>query len=639
MNVCSALKTIVPDQVCAFVGTGDYVEIPPDCTFLEGEPVTYANLLSVLNQSGAEFGGSIPPGYTRLEYLEASGMQFIDTGIATDGTYTISARMQLFSSSKDVWGRRSNNGGEAGSALPYGNSVLNTYDATKVVINYVWRGYNRNSPFDLKQTHDYVVTEGQQAFIVDGVSQTVSSMNPWSVKAANLDNLSHFLFWTNVSNGVARLGKAIASIYSFSMADGEGNVVLDLVPILDADGTPCMYDKVSRKCFYNKGTGSFIAGMTLRQLPALLHLPRVTSGELTLSLPWEAQLIASGAPAILEEVKNRGWTLIVQYAEPDTESAVYNKYVACTNRSDVEAVNPNYRNDLTSDGKWFYPLPNMVSVTQKPEPWFFQGSPVTELDIELPKLTEAYYMFRNASKLKKARVSMPLLTDKQRSFFEDCPLEELYVYAPNLTNLEAFIIYAKLAEITEDMIVHGELTNLAFFGNRMPNLRRVALSLPKVTYMAHSFKDCGLLTSFECDLPSLSNAESSFRGSILNKESALRILNTIPSYSSGTHKLGLGVHIDHKTDEEVLTAIDNAEAKGWTLTVQWNGTATAAAASTYGLRKPPIYAKAATIERPDGITEQTLDWGHYVTNWEENGYTEFASLEEAYAHFNLTMPE
>jgi hypothetical protein len=103
--------------------------------------------------------------------------------------------------------------------------------------------------------------------------------------------------------------------------------------------------------------------------------------------------------------------------------------------------------------------------------------------------------------------------------------------------------------------------------------------------------------------------------------------------------LGLGIHIDHKTDEEVLTAIDNAEAKGWTLTVQWNGTATVAAASTYGLRKPPIYAKVDTIEHSDGATEQTLDWGHYVTNWEENGYMEFTSLEEAYAHFNLTMPE
>lgn len=199
----------------------------------------------------------LPGGFTELEYLESSGTQFIDTGIATDGTYTISARMQLFSSSKDVWGRRSNNGNEEGNSMPYGNSILNTYDDTKVVINYVWRGYNRNSPFDLKQTHDYVVTEGQKAFIVDGVSQTVSSLNSWSVKAANLDNLSHFLFWSNVSNDVTRLGKAIASIYSFSMQDGAGKVVLDLVPVLNIEGVPGMFDKINKQFYENKGSGIF----------------------------------------------------------------------------------------------------------------------------------------------------------------------------------------------------------------------------------------------------------------------------------------------------------------------------------------------------------------------------------------------
>jgi hypothetical protein len=41
------------------------------------------------------------------------------------------------------------------------------------------------------------------------------------------------------------------------------------------------------------------------------------------------------------------------------------------------------------------------------------------------------------------------------------------------------------------------------------------------------------------------------------------------------------------------------------------------------------------MELPDGTTENFLDWGHYVTNWEENGYTEFASVEEAEQHFNI----
>lgn len=199
----------------------------------------------------------LPVGFTELDFLESSGTQFIDTGIATDGTYTISARMQLFSSGKDVWGRRSNNGGEEGSALPYGNSVLSTYNETALVLNYVWRGYNRNSPFDIKQSHDYVVAEGQMTFKVDGVSQTISSLNLWPVKANNTDSISHFLFWTNVSNGVSRSGKALASVYSFSMQDGEGNVVLDLVPVLNTEGVPGMFDKINKQFYENKGSGIF----------------------------------------------------------------------------------------------------------------------------------------------------------------------------------------------------------------------------------------------------------------------------------------------------------------------------------------------------------------------------------------------
>jgi hypothetical protein len=89
----------------------------------------------------------------------------------------------------------------------------------------------------------------------------------------------------------------------------------------------------------------------------------------------------------------------------------------------------------------------------------------------------------------------------------------------------------------------------------------------------------------------------------------------------------------------VLAAIADAESKGWTLTVQWNGTATAQTASTFGLRKPPIYAKLGTMERLDGSTVSVLDWGHYVTNWEENGYQEFASVEEAEEYFNINQAE
>lgn len=153
----------------------------------------------------------------------------------------------------------------------------------------------------------------------------------------------------------------------------------------------------------------------------------------------------------------------------------------------------------------------------------------------------------------------------------------------------------------------------------------------------------------------------------LNKQSTLNVLNSIPLYTSGKHPLTIGIHIDHKYDPEINFALKMAdtnyeplnlpideetgefleptESKGWTLTIQWNGKVTENAypspQTTYSLRPQmiTIYAKLGEIENPNGEKESFLDWGHYVTNWEENGYQEFSSLEEAYEHFNLEFPK
>ncbi len=47
-------------------------------------------------------------------------------------------------------------------------------------------------------------------------------------------------------------------IYEFEII--YGGVHKYFIPILDINGTPCMYDKVEDKFYYNAGTGQFIAG-------------------------------------------------------------------------------------------------------------------------------------------------------------------------------------------------------------------------------------------------------------------------------------------------------------------------------------------------------------------------------------------
>ena len=98
----------------------------------------------------------------------------------------------------------------------------------------------------------------------------------------------------------------------------------EFVPVVDVLGVPCLYDKVSKQPFYNSGSSPFIAGFdTVEQARKLATLPVVTSEtdvtkkSLTVSLPWEAQLASTGVPAALQVATDRGWTITVQYRDPE----------------------------------------------------------------------------------------------------------------------------------------------------------------------------------------------------------------------------------------------------------------------------------------------------------------------------------
>ena len=169
-----------------------------------------------------------------------------------------------------------------------------------------------------------------------------------------------------------------------------------------------------------------------------------------------------------------------------------------------------------------------------------------------------------------------------------------------------------------------------FGGNNLKIFRSSNFNIVKGTKW---FWYCTKLHTFDADLSKLSDGSMMLSEAQLNKKSALRIFNSLPAYTSGVHRFGIGIHVDHKNDEEVMAAIANAEAKGWTLTVQLRGTPTAQASVTYGLRKPPIYAKVGELELPDGTVERVLDWGHYVTA--PTGYEEFRSVEAAREYYGL----
>lgn len=159
-----------------------------------------------------------------------------------------------------------------------------------------------------------------------------------------------------------------------------------------------------------------------------------------------------------------------------------------------------------------------------------------------------------------------------------------------------------------------------------------------VTEGHNMYYECGKLKIFPTSYSKLYKGDGMFHRCKITGQQAIEVLNSLPTYVDDPRPMTIGIHIDYQNDEEVIAAITAAEEKGWTLTVQWNGTPSAKASTTYRMRRQqPVYAKLAEdTEWPDGTIRPTLDWGHYVTNWQENGYQEFASIEEAREYFNIT---
>lgn len=267
-----------------------------------------------------------------------------------------------------------------------------------------------------------------------------------------------------------------------------------------------------------------------------------------------------------------------------------NKYAECKTILEVSKLNAEWWNDVTSDGQWIYPLTNATSLYDNPNfgyLGFFQNTPATSVTIYTPNLTNAHYLFCANTKTKK-----------------------VYIYAPSLVASNYIFYNSKIEEIEGDL---SKLVSSNWLARNNSKLRK-----------------------FKCALSSFkTNDDLAFAVAQLDKESAITILTSIPTVSGA--QLGIGIHTDHKTDEDVLAAKAKAEAKGWKINIRWNGTPTSTA-STFDMGTL-IYAKAAETKRPDGTTEKYLSWGHYVTDWEARGYEIFRNLTSAYKYFNLEMSE
>lgn len=189
--------------------------------------------------------GEVGPEYTLVEYIQSSGTQYIDTGFVPNNNTRVVLDFQELAhtsnwrcifgsrdtaSSTNIYSLWVNNTNKLGA---YYNDGVGVYFPSSVVTtNRLCVDFNKG-----------VVTVGEQT--VNCGTKTFSII------------YTMYLFGSH-TGGTLEQGSTI-KVYSCQIYDNDV-LIRNYVPIIDANGEACLYDKLNHVYYRNKGTGTFVAG-------------------------------------------------------------------------------------------------------------------------------------------------------------------------------------------------------------------------------------------------------------------------------------------------------------------------------------------------------------------------------------------
>lgn len=191
-------------------------------------------------------GGGDDDSIQYVEYIEASGTQYIDTGIIANQDTCIDMRFQVTSggwffgsrtssTSKDMWG--------------FYLSNPTTGEATYYYMNAGSREY---SGINLK-TGEHTLTTFKLVAYLDGNTYSITRTKatftcPTTLKLLACD-----------TNGTFESLMFKGKIYEVKIYN-KYDLIQHLKPALDENGVYCFYDKITKQYVYNAGTGVFTGG-------------------------------------------------------------------------------------------------------------------------------------------------------------------------------------------------------------------------------------------------------------------------------------------------------------------------------------------------------------------------------------------
>ena len=184
----------------------------------------------------------LPDDFTPVNFLQSSGSQYIDTGrkLTQDSDITIDFR---------IVGEINRNAGIFGSRESASKNNLAMFQTTSP------NAFNVD--FSEYQKHRFTMTSSLERTKIQ-----INKAGVWvnDILKKSWSNVANFKTPTNglifdVGNNNWSGNKAVMRLYSYTDGDAQR-----LVPCLDTNGVPCLYDLIGKTALYNQGTGAFTWG-------------------------------------------------------------------------------------------------------------------------------------------------------------------------------------------------------------------------------------------------------------------------------------------------------------------------------------------------------------------------------------------
>ncbi|MCD8145002.1 MAG: metallophosphoesterase [Oscillospiraceae bacterium] len=198
--------------------------------------------------------------YTEVAYLVSPGNCYIDTEVTSIYHFAIKLRKETALSTTLYHIGSIEDDGSGGYRRTHITLKEFQSDSTwNVNIGVNGGSYESFTGLNYASVDDVRDIEGSVNLTT--ASFYVNYTSSWTVTNNPCTGTTFWLFGRNSgASSVSASQDFVGRIYYFKAYDADDNLVADMIPVLDSNGTPCMYCKVREQFFYNGGSGTMSYG-------------------------------------------------------------------------------------------------------------------------------------------------------------------------------------------------------------------------------------------------------------------------------------------------------------------------------------------------------------------------------------------